>query len=142
MIRFDRKDYEDRVVAALRKEFVDQDAGLNFRGKRITVEDIRIDRSTPRHEVQILFREESRLECLFGFSETAVVGDWDQSPSMDVIVVDRAKGYEGPEIYASVYVATYFEEQVEAVGHGLPPECDPSGITWVTGYRSPVTDWD
>ena len=46
MIRFDRKDYEDRVVATLRKEFLD------LKGRRILVEDVRIDRSTPRHETR------------------------------------------------------------------------------------------
>ena len=92
--------------------------------------------------VPILFREESRLECLFGFSEIAVEPEWDPDPSTDEIVIDPAAGYWGAETFASNLLATYFEEQVEAVGHGLPPECDPSGITWVTGYRSPVTNWD
>ena len=141
MIRFDREDYENRVVAALRDEFVEHDAGLDFRGKKIIVEDVKIDRSAPRHLVHILFREESRLECLFGFSEIAVEGEWEPDPSTDAIVIDPAEGYSGgPEQYASIYVATYFMEQVEAVGHGLPPDCDPEEITWVTDYRTPVTD--
>ncbi len=42
MIRFDREDYENRVVATLRDEFVDHDAGRYRRGKRIIVEDVKI----------------------------------------------------------------------------------------------------
>ncbi len=30
---------------------------------------------------------------------------------------------------------THFEEQVEALDLGLPPDCDPDATTWVNGYR-------
>ncbi len=32
-------------------------------------------------------------------------------------------------------IVTGFEEQVTALGNGLPPGCDPDSITWVNGYR-------
>jgi hypothetical protein len=32
------------------------------------------------------------------------------------------------------FVLTHFVEQVEAAGYGLPPECDPVGVTWVGKY--------
>lgn len=141
MIRIDREDYENRVVATLRDELMDTETRLDFlREKRIIVEDLKIDRSSPRHLVQILFREESRLECLFGFAYFADEGGRDSDTSTDTIVIDPAEGYSGPETYASVYVATLFMEQVEAVGYGLPSGCDPNEITWVTDYRTPVTD--
>ena len=125
------------MVDALRKEFIGGETQLEHRGNRVTVEDVKVDGSGPEHFVHILFREESRPECLFGFQEVAVEPEWDLVPSSETIVIDPSQGYWGPELFASNLIATYFMEQVEALGHGLPPECDPEGITWVTGYR----DW-
>jgi hypothetical protein len=138
-----RKDYEERVLATLRREFIEDapklegDAALTHKGNLVTVEEIGIDASEPRRRVYFLFREESRPECLFGFHWVAVEMEWDPDPSSEEITIDPSKGYWGPEVYASTLVATYFMEQVEALGHGLPPDCDSEGITWVTGYR----DW-
>jgi hypothetical protein len=97
VIRIKREDYEERVVATLRREVLERapklegDAALTHRGNLVTVEEIGMDASEPRHRIYFLFLEESRPECLFGFHAIAV-----------------------------------------------EPDCDPGGVTWVTGYR----DWD
>lgn len=138
MIRISRKTYERRVVEMLCKEYIEAHPDLTHRGNRVTVERVEIAGSSLPRRVSILFREESRPECLFGFQCVAVEPEWDPDPSSDTIVIDPSQGYWGPEEWAGVLVSTYFMEQVEALGHGLPPACDPETITWVTGYR----DWD
>ena len=123
------------MVDALRKEFIEGETLLEHRGNRVTVEDVKVNGSGPEHFVHILFREESRPECLFGFHTDLV--EWDTDPLANTIVLDPSVGCWGPEKWASQILATGFKEQVEALGHGLPSECDSEGITWVTGYR----DW-
>ena len=138
MIRIQRDSYERRVLETLRREYIEADPGLTHKGNRVAVERIEIDGSDPPRRVSVLFREESRPGCLFGFQYVAVEPEWDPDPSSETIVIDPSQGYCGPEEWAGVLVSTYFMEQVEALGHGLPPECDPEKVTWVTGYR----DWD
>jgi len=138
VIRISRENYERRVVETLRQEYVEADHNLTHKGNRVIVERVEIDGSGLPRRVSILFREESRPGCLFGFQCTAVAPEWYLDPSSDTVVVDPSQGYWRPEEWAGVLVSTYFMEQVEALGHGLPPECDPETVTWVTGYR----DWD
>ncbi len=102
-------------------------------GGRIKIEDVRLDTSGPLHQVHVLFREVVRPECLFGYWAEAV--EWEEQSSEDPIVLDPVEGYWGPEDWAGTILVTNFEEQVEALGLGLPPRCDPEGITWVNGYR-------
>lgn len=140
MISFEREAYERRVLAALREELVERDPGLEHAGNRIVVEDVRLEKSESPHRVHILFREESRPRCLFGFTAPAVETGWDTDPTSDTIDIDPSLGYSGPEEWASIFVAVGFMEQVEALGYGLPEECDPEGVTWVNGHRSPYSD--
>ena len=138
MIRIPRERYERRGVETLRREYIEADPDLTHEGNPVTVEGVEIDGSGLPRRVSILFREEFRPGCLFGFQCVAVEPKWDPAPSSETIVIDPSQGYWGPEGWAGVLVSTYFMEQVEALGHGLPPECHPETVTWVTGYR----DWD
>lgn len=140
MISIERETYERRVLAALREELVERDPGLERAGNRIIVEDVRLERSEWPHRVHILFREESRPRCLFGFTAHAVEKGWDPDPTSDTIVIDPSLGYSELEEWASIFVAVGFIEQVEALGYGLPEECDPEGIIWVDDHRSPYPD--
>ena len=81
----------------------------------------------------MLFRGVARPGCLFGFRATAV--EHEEESSADPVVLEPEEGYRGPEEWASIIIVTRFEEQVEAVDLGLPPDCDPEGVTWVDGYR-------
>lgn len=140
MISIERETYERRVLATLRGELVERDSGLEHAGNRIIVEDVRLENSEWPHRVHILFREESRPRCLFGFTALAVEKGWDADPTSDTIDIDPSFGYSEPEEWASIFVVTRFEEQVEALGYGLPEDCDPEGITWVDDCRSPYSD--
>lgn len=140
MISIERETYERRVLAALWAELVERDPGLEHAGNGIVVEDVRLEKSEWPHRVHILFREESRPRCLFGLTALAVEKGRDPDPTSDTIVIDPSLGYSEPEEWASVFVVTRFMEQVEAVGYGLPEECDPEGITWVDDHRSPYPD--
>lgn len=133
-IEIRREEYERRVLRTLREELLGGDALVEREG-RIEGEDVRLDAPEEPHLVHILFRETARRECLFGFWSEAV--EWDTEPSADTIVLDVQRGYWGPKEWASTLIVTWFMEQVEAVGHGLPPDCDPEGVTWVNGYRQP-----
>lgn len=127
-----RDEYERRVLRKLREDLLEGESLLEREG-RIKVEDVRLDTSGPLHRTCVLFRETARPECLFGFRMEAV-GDETESSS-DPLVFDPLEGYWGPEKWASTIIVTHFEEQVEAIGLGLPTDCDPDGITWVNGYR-------
>lgn len=142
MIRIPRESYERRVVETLRREYIEAGSDLTHEGNPVTVEDVEIDGSSLPRRVSTLFREESRPGCPFGFQCVAVEPEWDPDPSSETIVIDPSQGYCGPEDWAGVPVSTYFMEQIEALGYGLPPECDPETVTWVTGHRewSSVTD--
>lgn len=93
---------------------------------------MRLDTSGPLHQVHVLFREVVRPECLFGYWFEAV--EWEKE-SEDPVVLNTQEGDWGPEYWAGTMVVTNFEEQVDALGFGLPPRCNPEGITWINGYR-------
>lgn len=132
-INIPREEYEQRVLHKLWHELM-EDESLVERGGRIRIEDVRLDTSGTLHQVHILFRETSRPECLFGYW-AGTVEDEEEKSSEDPIVLDVEEGYWGPEDWASTIVITHFEEQVDAVGLGLPPDCDPKSITWINGYH-------
>ena len=130
-IRIPRTEYEQRVLRKLRQELVERESLLE-RGGYIRIEDVRLDTSDPLHQVHIFFREVVRPECLFGYWFEAV--EWEKE-SEDPIVLNPQEGYWNPEHWAGTTIVTNFEEQVDAAGFGLPPHCDPEGITWINGYR-------
>lgn len=124
-VEIPRSEYEQRVLKTLRELLLEGEPLIEREG-RVTVEDVRLDTSRPLHRIHILFRESSRPGCLFGYRAEAVE---------DPIILDPQEGYWGPEDWAGVILVTNFEEQVEAINLGLPPDCDPGGITWINGYR-------
>lgn len=128
-----REEYERQVLHKLWHELM-EDEPLVERGGRIRIEDVRLDTSGTLHQVHILFRETSRPDCLFGYWAEAVEYE-EEKFSEDPIVLDTEEGYWGPEDWASTILVTNFEEQVEAVGLGLPPDCDTERITWINNYR-------
>lgn len=136
-IRISRDEYEQRVLQRLRKELL-EDTPLVEREASVKVEEVRLDTSCPSHQVHILFRETSRPECLFGYWAEAVETE---SPA-DPIVLKPLKGYWGPEDWANMAIVTGFEDQICAYEMGLPPDCDPDGITWVNGYLNPHPEED
>jgi hypothetical protein len=128
-----RDEYERRVLCKLREMLLEEESLVEREG-RIEVEDVRLDTSGPLHQVHILFRDPSRPECLFGYWAEALEEETD--PLSDHIVLNPLKGYWGPEDWANMIIVTHFEEQVDAVGLGLPPDCDSEAITWINNYRS------
>ena len=131
-VEIPREEYERRVLAALRKELLEGSPLIEQEG-RIKMEDVRLETSGSPHQVHLLFREAARPACLFGFRAPAVEDE--EESSKDPMMFDPGEGYWGPEEWASTIVVTLFEEQVEAIDLGLPPDCDPEGVAWVNGYR-------
>lgn len=131
-IEIPRQEYERRVLATLREELL-EGSSLAEREGRIRMEDVRLETSSSPHRVHVLFREIARPDCLFGFWAPAV--EYEEESSADPVVLDREEGYWGPEDWAGTIVVTHFEEQVQAVDLGLPPDCDPDATTWINGYR-------
>lgn len=131
-IEIRRNEYERRVLTTLRKELL-EGSPLVEREGRIRIENVRLETSASPHRVDVLFREVARPGCLFGFWAPAV--EEEEESSADPIVLDPEEGYWGPEDWAGTIVVTHFEEQVEAIDLGLPPDCDPDGVTWINGYR-------
>jgi hypothetical protein len=122
------RQYEGEVLGWLRKHLVETLSWLRREGWMIRVEGVRLDVSEDERMVVILFRDEARPQCLFGW----------RFPSNDEEETDpevrRAWGPPQAEAWVSI-VLTNFEEQIMAEGHGLPSECDPESITWVGDYK-------
>jgi hypothetical protein len=117
--QLERAEYEDRVLAWFERYVLAGDPGISHRGNEIYIEDVRLEKpGTGESLVIILFRESSRPECLFGRRAPAVEPGY------------GAQGFHGPEVWAGL-VWTHLEEDVMAVGYGLPDECDPGGVTWI-----------
>lgn len=136
-VRLTKSEYEDLVVRTLRHYLIERDPVLHYGGK-VRVQDVRLDTSGPEHMLEILFRDDARPRCLFGWRFPATEADSDALEEGIEHPDPWEKGLRGPEqaeIWAGTFVFTNFEEQIEAAGHGLPPECDPDGVTWVGEYR-------
>jgi hypothetical protein len=122
------REYEEEVLGWLRQHVVETLSWLRREGWMIRVEDVRLDVSEHERMVLILFRDETRPQCLFGW----------RFPSNDREETDpevrRSWGPPQAEAWVSI-VLTNFEEQIMAEGHGLPPECAPESIAWVGDYK-------
>lgn len=131
-----KREYEDHVVRALHRYLIERDPGISYDGK-ISVDAIRLDPSDPQHMVELLFRDGARPWCIFGWRFPATEAD--ESPHTGVSrPTPWETGLRGPEqaeIWASTFVLTNFVEEVEAVGFGLPPECEADSVTWVGDYK-------
>jgi hypothetical protein len=131
-LRLAKEEYEGLVVQTLRRSLIEQDPGLRYGDRKITIEDVRLDTSGATHMLEILLRDEARPGCLFGWRFPATEADSDELQGVGD--PDRWKeGLRGPEqaeIWAGTFVVTNFVEEIEALGYGLPAECDPHAITW------------
>ncbi|CAN5842373.1 hypothetical protein BH23ACT11_BH23ACT11_06360 [soil metagenome] len=129
-IKIKREDYESRVEAKL-KEVLGRHCSLRHKGNHIHIDDVRLDKSGSLHQIHILFREESRPECVFGFRMAAVEDT--AEPLAETIVLSPMRGFWGPEDWAGLIIATHFEDQVEDPDLGLPFDCDPGIVNWTNG---------
>jgi hypothetical protein len=126
--RLTKTEYESLVLRALHRRLIEQDPGLRY-DEKIRVEDVRLDTSRPEHMLEILFRDDARPRCVFGWRFPATNIDQADPESM------VPWGPEQAEIWANTFVLTNFEEQIQAAGLGLPSECDLDSITWVGDYK-------
>jgi hypothetical protein len=122
-------EYEGLVLGVLRRELMEEPSWLRSEGYMIRVEDVRLDAAERERMAVVLFRDEARPRCLFGW----------RFPSNDESETDpdarRPWGLPQAEVWAGTIVLTNFEEQIVAGDLGLPSECDPGGITWVGAYK-------
>jgi hypothetical protein len=116
--------YEQKVLVCLRRWLIEDARGYPAGSSyRLTVEDVRIERTDTGDDVIILFREASWPECLFEFGTFAMEprdssgAPYDPNP-------------EYAESWASVVLAN-FEESLLAEGGGLPEACGPEDVTWI-----------
>lgn len=77
------------------------------------IESVELDGPEPEREVVIRVRDLERPECLFERRE----------PAFEPMLFD-----DTAETYASD-IFTNLEEDIEAIGYGLPQECTPGEIT-------------
>lgn len=88
----------------------------------IKIEEIRLDTSAPEHEVVVLLRDLERPECLFGWRAPAVEPGifenfWYKN------IKDAAESH-------ALVVSVNLEEEVLAIGYGLPKNCSTEVINW------------
>ncbi len=123
------REYEDLVVGALRRHLIEETRWLRSEGWLIRVEDVGLSTSERERMLVILFRDDARPGCLFGW----------RFPSNDEREADpeakRSWGLPQAEVWAGTIVLTNFVEQIMAEGLGLPSECDPERTTWVGCYK-------
>jgi hypothetical protein len=93
----------------------------NVFGEGIDVAEVRLDIVGADHALVVLIRDLARPECLFGFQFRAVEV-WGQ-PQEELL---------DPKTYATVIWANV-DEEIHAIGYGLPKDCSSDDITWV--YR-------
>jgi hypothetical protein len=130
-----KSQYEGTVLRTLRHHLMKPGWEISYDGK-IRVEAIELDTSGQASMLEILFRDDARPECLFGWRYPATEADSDALESVEHPEPweKGLRGTEQAEIWALTFVLTHFEEQIEAAGYGLPAECDSEGVTWVGSY--------
>ncbi len=92
----------------------------------VRIEEVRLDASDPEHEIMVLFLDLGRPDYLFGYRIEAL-------ETSDVLHA-RTNPYLDPASAARAWaenVWVLFEEEVFAVGCGLPNDCSPEGVTWI-----------
>ena len=116
----ERPGYEHRVLGWLRGHLLGDRPGVFHPGGGIRIEDVRLEDSADGGRVVITFRDPGRPGCLFGREEDAVgpPEPW-EDPYRDA-----------PEGWAEL-VAINLQEDIEAVGSGLPRKCGPGSVTWI-----------
>ena len=133
--RLTKSEYERVVVDTLRYYLIERGWEIRYEGK-FGVEEVGLDASGAVHMVEMLFRDDARPECLFGWRYAATEADADAMEDIEHPTPweEGLRGAEQAEIWAGTFVLTHFQEQIEALGYGLPPERDPDGVTWIGDY--------
>lgn len=116
----DRHEYAERAVAALRRRYRPEAPQEHFRGAgdSCAVADVYVELQ-PTTRICVLLRDADQPDCLFGLR----IPLWDRGrPVLDT---------ESPEHHAWL-LAVNLEEFIESPAHGLPHDCRPGEITWVS----------
>jgi hypothetical protein len=96
------REYEDLVLSWLRHHLTEEHKRLRSEGWMIQVEDVRLDVSERERMLVILFRDDARPQCLFGW----------RFPSNDTEETDpevrSSRGPEQAEIWANTFDLTNF----------------------------------
>ena len=123
-------EYERAVLEELHRILIEpgsQAANLARRGEThggVRVERVYLDES--EHEIAILFRDLDRPDCPFGYRIEAV-----ETPD---VLNEATNPYTDLSSAAQVWaenVWVLFEEEVFAIGCGLPRGCSPEAVTWI-----------
>ncbi len=121
--------YEQRLLSWLQRHLVEQDSHIGEGGKHIHVEDIHFEQGQEKNLIVVVFREDRRPSCRFGFC-MPVYEDDSQHGLLDV--PDPTLWPDDPAIVWGDMVAASLTEQVVAGDRGLPEKCMDEGITWVS----------
>ena len=92
----------------------------------IEIEEIYLDTSEPEHEAVVLLRDLGRPGCLFWWRAPAVEsGDLEDELGRAAFrdIKDAAESH-------AIVIPVNLDEDVLAIGHGLPKGCSPGAITW------------
>jgi hypothetical protein len=124
----DRAEYERYFLTGFQKRL---DSAKPYRSvhhgreQHVVVESVRLDASGPDHEIVVLLRDLTRPECQFGWRATAVAPEHDEffEPTPRYGLKDAAENH-------AMIVAVNLEEDLLAIGYGLPKDCSSSGINW------------
>lgn len=111
----EHRSFEERLRTALHARFFEMSSALN---PAAAIEDVRVWGSYPDVSIAILFRENRRPECLFGFHWGSVRPWYDDDDSFA----------KEPEGLATLIWANW--DELFAPG-ALPEDCDPTEITWI-----------
>jgi hypothetical protein len=133
-----RGEYERVVLRELRRVLLDPGGwreNLEIWGEThegVRVQDIRLDTTGPEHEVVFLFRDLGRPECLFGYRVPAL----EDAGVLNARTSPYSHWKDAAQSYAEVLFFN-LEEELYALGYGLPGKCSPDSVTWI-GERPPA----
>ena len=122
-----RREYEKVALQSLRQILLDPQIQINRprtpTGK-VWVDEVSLGTSESEHEVVVLFRDLYRPECRFGYRAPAL----EEPDILDRTAISYIK--DEAEWQATVVWAN-FDEEVLAIGYGLPETCASDEITWI-----------
>lgn len=115
--------YEQCLLEWLQHHLLEQDPHIGEGGRHIRVEEVHLESGQEEDMVVILFREDRRPSCLFGF-RMPVYEDISKRGQLD----DPS---DVASLWGEMIVGGYLTEQIVAGGMGLPKDCSPDSITWI-----------
>ncbi|MBV9708899.1 MAG: hypothetical protein JO125_16000 [Chloroflexi bacterium] len=122
--------YEQKVLFFLRKMLLEDDPQIGSGGRRITIEEVRLEPGKPTGNwAVILFRQARSPHCLFGFRMPAREG-FIQGVSQEQLRVWNDPEGSGPQVDADMIIG-YLREEIVGNPKGLPPDCPAETIVWI-----------